>query len=131
MPAPRTVPGLLTRAVIGTRWHLLRKPSRACDEAVTGTTRRWLRELPPRRRPLRLCAQFPRVANRIAWHWADFERSTEVLEDLLTDRRGGRRGFPPVVARELQGLCEFHLQMRVETQEEGAWARAVRVVGLR
>lgn len=89
-------------------WEALRRPPRHSDESLTGTTRQWLRRLAPGRRPLRLCALYPRVANRIAWHWPDPVQALAVLDDLLTDRRGGRRGFPRPVQLELQrlrGLC--------------------------
>ncbi len=85
-------------------WQRLRRAPRDSDQALNGTARRWLRELPPRRRPLRLCALYPRVANRLAWCWRDPKLAAQALDDLLTDRRGGRRGFPPAVQRELQRL---------------------------
>jgi len=107
----------------------LRRPPRDCDQALTGTTRRWLRRLPPRRRPLLLCNRYPRVANRLSWGWDDAPRSAALLEELLEDRRGGRRGFPPGVVRELRRLREFNLQQRVETVEERWWERLGRVVG--
>lgn len=87
-------------------WEALRRPPRHNDEALTGTTRLWLRRLPAGRRPLRLCIQYPRVANRIAWHWRDPAQAREVLDDLLTDRRGGRRGFPRPIVLELRRLLE-------------------------
>jgi len=89
------------------RWAPLRRPERHCDSALTGTSRRWLRQLPPRRRPLRLCEAHPRVVNRIAWCWADALLREQVLDDLLVDRRGGRQGFAPTMVRELQRLREF------------------------
>lgn len=109
------------------RWQRMRRPPKACDLALTGTTRRWLRELPSRRRPLRLCVLFPRVANRLAWCWHDELLSKAALQDLLEDRRGGRHGFPPCVVRELQRLREFNEQQRVELAPEGVWERVVRV----
>ena len=112
-------------------WRGVRRAARECDRAVTGTTRRWLRDLPPRRRPLRLCETHPRVANRIAWCWSDVVLSEAVLEDLLVDRRGGRLGFSPTIVRELQRLRDFNAQKRVELDDEGLLARAARVVGVR
>lgn len=112
------------------RFDPLRRPPRESDQVLTGTTRRWLRQLPPRRRPVRLCELYPRVANRIAFAWADAQLSNQVLDDLLADRRGGRKGFAPPLVRELQRLREFNLQQRVELVPEGLWHRAVRVVGL-
>lgn len=111
-------------------WRGVRRAPRECDSALTGTTRRWLRQLPPRRRPLRLCERYPRVANRIAWCWHDSELTQLVLQDLLEDRRGGRTGFAPAVVRELQRLREFHSQHCTELAPEGLLDIAARVVGL-
>jgi hypothetical protein len=108
----------------------LRRPARETDLVLTGTTRRWLRQLPARRRPVRLCELHPRVANRIAFAWADPRTSELMLEDLLADRRGGRRGFAPPIVRELQRLREFNAQHRVEVSQEPFWDRAARAVGL-
>jgi hypothetical protein len=108
----------------------VRRPERVCDAALTGTTRRWLLQLPARRRPLRLCLSYPRVANRIAWVWADAEVSAQVLVDLLEDSRGGRQGFPPSVTRELRRLQDFNRQQRRETQPEGALQMAGRFFGV-
>ena len=116
---------------IGAHWVRVRRAPRDCDHALTGTSRRWLRNLPPRRRPLRLCETHPRVANRIAWCWSDPDLSATVLSDLLVDRRGGRLGFAPPVVRELQRLREFNAQQRVEIGPEGLFARTARVVGVR
>jgi hypothetical protein len=108
-------------------WQRMRRPPRACDLALTGTTRRWLRDLPPRRRPVRLCETFPWVANRLAWCWRDPLLSEAALQELLEDRRGGRRGFPPGVVRELLKLRAFNAQHRVEVDPEGLWQRVVRL----
>jgi hypothetical protein len=112
-------------------WARQRRAPRECDHALTGTTRRWLRQLPGRRRPLRLCELHPRVANRIAWCWHDLELTSSVLEDLLEDRRGGRTGFAPVIVRELHRLRDFHDQHRAETTREPLMELAARVVGMR
>ena len=114
-----------------TLWRSVRRADRECDRAISGTTRRWLRELPPRRRPLRLCETHPRVANRVAWCWADVALSDALLDDLLTDRRGGRQGFAPIIVRELRRLRDFNAQHRVELNRESLLARAARVVGVR
>jgi len=90
------------------RWAPLRRQPRHSDESLTGTTRAWLRALPAGRRPLRLCSRHPRVANRIAWCWRDRRLAEQVLEDLLVDRRGGRRGFARAIVAELRRLREFN-----------------------
>ena len=84
-----------------------RRLPRACDDAITGTTRNWLRKLPSGRRPLLLCCRFPRVANRIAWCWPDRALCDQVFDDLLVDRRGSRRGFPRGVVIELRRLRDY------------------------
>lgn len=108
----------------------VRRPSRETDLVLTGTTRRWLRQLPARRRPVRLCELHPRVANRLAFAWSDPKTAEQMLEDLLQDRRGGRRGFAKAIVRELQRLREFNAQQRVEVRAEPFWDFAARTVGL-
>jgi hypothetical protein len=110
-------------------WRRRRRLPRECDQALTGTTRNWLKQLPSRQRPLRLCTEYPRVANRIAWCWRDAALSESVLGDLLVDRRGGRLGFPTVVLRELQLLQAFNLRHRVEDRPERLWERVARIAG--
>ena len=111
-------------------WAKVRRPVRDSEMALTGTTRHWLRQLPPRRRPLRLCESFPGVAHRLAWCWRAPEVSTAMLSDLLQDRRGGRKGFPAGVVRELQRLSEYNQHHRSEAAAEPLWDRLVRVSGL-
>ena len=106
-------------------WAAVRRAPRHSDEALTGTTRVWLRRLPAGRRPLRLCLRFPRVANRIAWCWHDVTLAGQVLEDLLTDRRGGRTGFPKAVVAELRRLREYHDRGRQEPPRLG-WLQRLR-----
>jgi hypothetical protein len=110
-------------------WQRVRRAECVRDRALTGTTRRWLQRLPARRRPYRLCTAFPRVANRLAWVWADEAMAAQVLDDLLVDRRGGRSGFPHWVTRELRRLQEFNDQHRKELRPEGFLEAAGRVLG--
>ena len=107
----------------------MRRAPRACDTGLTGTTRLWLRRLPPGRRPLRLCELYPRLANRLAWCWPDEAIRRQTLADLLEDRRGGRRGFPVGVVRELQRLRDFDGRL-ADCAARAPWWRAM-VTGLR
>jgi hypothetical protein len=102
-----------------------RRTPRASDNALNGTARIWLRRLPERRRPLRLCEHYPRVANRIAFCWPEAGMASAVLEDLLVDKRGNRRGFPSSVQRELRRLAEYNDQQRVESTPE-TWLDTLR-----
>jgi len=122
--------GDFNSALDAARWATVRRPERACDRALTGTARLWLRKLPARRRPLRLCVNHPRVANRIAWCWHDALLSSQLLDDLRLDRRGGRRGFGPAIDRELKRLQEFNAMQRVESPPVGLWETAKRRVGM-
>lgn len=89
-------------------WGARRRAPRHADEALTGTTRAWLRRLPRGQRPDCLCERYPRVANQVAWHWHDPAATAGLLQDLLVDRRGGRRGFPRVVQVELRRLSALN-----------------------
>ncbi len=50
-----------------------------------------------------------------------------LLEDLLVDHRGGRRGFPRAIVAELRRLQQFHDRGRVEP--EGWWGALRRTLG--
>jgi len=103
-------------------WLLQRREPRHSDEALTGTTRHWLRLLPRGRRPTQLCIAYPRLANRLAWCWPDAELTGQAIDDLLHDRRGGRRGFPSPVLRELRRLHEFNSQHRTLPARPRWWS---------
>ena len=85
-------------------WEQRRRKPVATDRALQGRTIEWLLKLPAELRPRELCDRYPRAANAIATAWWAGER-VAVLDELLSDRRGGnRRGFPPEVKSELQAL---------------------------
>ncbi|HET9820414.1 MAG TPA: hypothetical protein VFQ16_01180, partial [Burkholderiaceae bacterium] len=76
------------------------------DRALTGAAMDWVVKLPPALRPHSTCEQFPRVANAVAESWDDVTLSRHVLEHMIRDYRGGRRGFPQAVKAELEALYE-------------------------
>ena len=57
--------------------------------------------------PLALLQSFPRVANALARLWQDDSAAALYLDELLVDRRGGRRGFPPEIHNELLTLRAY------------------------
>jgi hypothetical protein len=61
----------------------------------------WLMRLPASLRPQELCRTYPRVANLLADSWSDPQSAAAELDQLLADRRGGRRGFSAAVRSEL------------------------------
>jgi hypothetical protein len=89
-------------------WVRRRRPPHDEDRALTSNTHRWLHRIPSGLHPKRLGRDFPRVANRIAAAWPDVARTEQLFDDLLVDRRGGRRGFPQAVVVELQRLLQLH-----------------------
>jgi hypothetical protein len=92
-------------------WDHKRRGALPSDRALTGTAMDWVVSLPPTIRPHSTCEQFPRVANAIAESWNDVRMCTSVLDHMLNDYRGGRRGFPATVQAEL-GMLMRHQQQR-------------------
>lgn len=91
-------------------------------ERLLATTVSWYETLPAPVRPLALCERFPRIANGIATGWRDRDATLRYLDELLTDRRGGRKGFPAVVLEELHSLKA--LFEAVHGSGDEAWRRA-------
>ena len=82
-------------------WDSKRRPPLPTDHAMGGRAVDWILSLPSDIRPLHLADKVPRIANELAEHWPDADRAAAFVNDLLVDRRGGRRGFPPEIKREL------------------------------
>jgi hypothetical protein len=90
----------------GVEW-LAKRKAQPC-EVLLATTERWCASLPPDVQPRALRATFPRIANCLAAWWHDRDTTRRYFDDLLTDKRGGRRGFPTDVLEELHRLRMFH-----------------------
>jgi hypothetical protein len=95
-------------------WLRRRRKPQAADRALVGATIDWLVSLPPHLRPQALCDQYPRAANAVAEAWNSPHRMA-VLDALLTDSRGNRRGFPLQPRRELEALREASLAMAAQS----------------
>jgi len=103
-PAAGTAP----RAVEGdteTSFAAMRKSAPA-NHLLPGTLK-WLRELPVNVAPSALATDFPRILNLMALHWQDRRLCPTYFDELLQDRRGGRRGFVPAVRAEIQALRDY------------------------
>jgi hypothetical protein len=48
-----------------------------------------------------LARRFPHVLNQLSAVWGDLPAAADLVDHLLVDRRGGRRGFPADVLAEL------------------------------
>ena len=68
---------------------------------------RWFKALPSDRAPRALLRSYPRIVNLIAAQWNEDRGPQYLLEDLLTDRRGGRKGFPAPARDDLLRLREY------------------------
>lgn len=73
-------------------------------QVILPATRHWMSSLPPDYRPQSLAIRFPRIANMLAASWHNPKECTEYICSLLNDERGGRRGFPPEVQKDLADL---------------------------
>ena len=80
-------------------------------EYMLPATVKWFEALPPQVRPVSLAAQYARIANLLAQQWNDDKACRAYFDELLTGRRGKRRGFPTHVRRELWELREHYLRV--------------------
>ena len=91
-----------TRPAENGDWKLSRKAQPA--NVVLPFTRRWVNDLPQHLEPQALLRLFPRIANRLANAWGDADACRMIFDELLADKRPGRRGFPPEVVSDLVRL---------------------------
>jgi hypothetical protein len=80
-------------------------------EAMRTATIQWILKLSPHVQPRHLQVKYPRIANRLATLWPEPERCEPYFEELLTDKRGGRKGFPLAVAQELASLRDYYFRL--------------------
>jgi len=71
-------------------------------------------------RPKELPTLFPRIVNRMARLWKTPRQMDRYFEDLLTDNRGNRHGFPLAVLMELSTLKDYY-QARVFPMRRDVW----------
>ena len=71
-------------------------------------------------RPKELAALFPRIVNRIARLWKMPRQMDRYFEELLTDTRGHRQGFPLSIRMDLSTLKDYY-QAKVFPTRHDAW----------
>jgi hypothetical protein len=69
---------------------------------------KWLGDLPQGVRPKALTSRYPRIVNLLALEWSKPTACSAYLDDLLTDRRSNRQGFPADVYSELLVLQDYY-----------------------
>src|SRR5437763_13232379 len=100
----------------------LPKRKAAPYEKLLATTVTWRDALPHELHPETLCSRFPRIANGLASGWRDRDSTLRCFDELLTDRRGDRQGFPANVLEELHALKAFYEALHSPSEE--GWRRA-------
>jgi hypothetical protein len=59
-------------------------------------------------RPRELTASYPRIVNHMAKIWRIPREMDRYFDELLTDARGGRQGFPLRILMELGALKDYY-----------------------
>jgi len=85
-----------------------RQPPSPYDHALNRSAATWLEDLPEPVRPRQTAARFPRILNRLARYWDTPVMTETIFNDLLLERRLGRKGFPPEILAELRALYVVH-----------------------
>jgi hypothetical protein len=101
-------------------WSHSRAPVVDDDRVMQSHTHAWLRSIPNGIHPKQLCRHYPRVANRIAVNWQHLHVVDRMLTDLMVDRRGDRKGFPPRMREELERLYAYHAKRMTPLLRRGA-----------
>src|SRR5215472_5302776 len=83
-----------------------RRKARPADHLLPATVA-WLTKLPLEIQPSATRDGFPRIVNLLALLWSRPDALTSYLDELVMDRRGGRRGFPLAVLQELRVLSDY------------------------
>ena len=93
-------------------WGARRKPgATGSAETLRTATLQWILKLPEHVQPRHLQLRYPRIANRLAADWERVEVCESYLDSLITDKRGGRKGFPLAVAQEIAGLRDYYFRL--------------------
>ena len=89
-----------------------RSPTRE-DSHVLAHTDNWLNALPHGVRPVRLPADFPRIANDLARLWPETSALDHYFEEKEFSPRDDRRGFPALIKEELLAMHVYSLRNRL------------------
>jgi len=90
------------------------------DLELSAAGQAWLASIEESVRPKELAKSFPRIVNRIAKSWKTPREMDRYFEELLTDTRQNRKGFPLNILMELSTLKD-HYQEKVFPARHDAW----------
>ena len=88
-------------------------------DSLTGEAGAWLASLPAPVRVHELVNHAPDIANQLAASWNDVPSTALLLKKLLADC--GVQSLPPMVARELLRLHEYHVRCRTNDAPDTTW----------
>jgi len=91
------------------------------DRELNAAGKALLVSLPELEKPKKLAEAFPRIVNRMAALWKTAAEMNRYFEDLLTDTRGGRQGFPLGVLMELTSLKDYYQTKVAPTAKGDVW----------
>lgn len=104
-------------------WTPSRLPTHNADDLAAATFK-WLATLPKEARPNALALKFPRIANRLAEIWKRPLQCERYMDDLITDGRGDRQGFPTDVVADLAALKKYFMKTN-KTVHYGVWGNRI------
>jgi hypothetical protein len=109
-------PGTPAQVDFSKRRHQLEKD----DLELSAASQALLASIEESARPKELAALFPRIVNRMAKLWKTPREMDRYFEELLTDSRGKRQGFPLNILMELSTLKDYY-QAKVFPTQHDAW----------
>lgn len=115
-----TEPGKKPASASQADYAKVRHPQEKDDLELNAAAQAWVASIEESVRPQELAALFPRIVNRMAKLWKAPLQMDRYFEDLLTDNRGTRKGFPLRVLMELSTLKEYY-QVKVFPMRRDVW----------
>jgi hypothetical protein len=109
-------------------WAHLRDANATKPTDLTEKAWQWVDALPKEIQPGGLIQRFPRITNRLAEVWRRPSQCEKYLDTLMLDQRGGRKGFPPDVVKEI-ALLKIHFnQQYINSQEQSddVWGERIK-----
>jgi hypothetical protein len=103
-------------------WDDKRRAPSPYDQTLNAAASKWLETLPETVRPLELSRRFPRIVNKLSRYWDSPAMIAECFDDLLVDKRGGRKGFPPEVQVDLRRLFTYWQTQRRSSASADVWS---------
>jgi hypothetical protein len=85
-----------------------RQPPKKEDLELSAEGRALLASIEASARPTQLAERFPRIVNQMARLWKMPREMDRCFDELLTDTRGTRSGFPLQILMELGALKDYY-----------------------